>query len=265
MSRVLKASYITIEKDVVIDNTFSSTINKEGQSTEEQNIEKEDTVSNIKNSEEFEAELNDIKQQIIEDATEKANKIIEDAQNQANIDADEIKKQAQEEMDIKAEEFYKQGFEKGYREGIEKAEKDCEVMKQEAQDIVEEAKKERENTINSLEPEIINFILDTTQNILTNSFVFNPSIISLLIKKGLSSIKEVKDLKVFVSENNYDFVEQNKQNIFKTDTEKNNIEIIKDTSLKETDCVIETNIGTIQCNIDEQLSSIKEALYYILN
>lgn len=269
MSKILKASHVNVENNVIIDNTFSPIINKdEQQQVEEQNILSENLENNtpdIKYSEEFEIELNDIKKKIIEEANQQANNIIEEARRQAEIDADNIKKQAQEEMDIKAEEMYKEMIDKGYQDGIEKAQKDCEVIKQEAQDILDSAKQERKDTINSLEQEIINFILDTTQNILTTSFSFNPSIISLLIKKGLYSIKEIKNLKVFVSENNYEFVEQNKQKIFETDTDKNNIEIIKDTSLKDTDCSIETDIGTIQCNIDDQLTSIKEALHYILN
>lgn len=264
MSRVLKASYVTIDNNVVIDNTFTPIVNNKEQTlTEEQYISNEELEDNL--SKKIEEDLNEIKQKIIEEANEEANLIIEEAKAKSIIDVENIKKQAQQEMDIKAEEMYKQGFDKGYAEGIEKAENDCTITKQEAQDILDNAKKEREDTINSLEPEIINFILDVTQNILTNAFTFNPSIISLLIKKGLLSIKEIKNLKIFVSESNYDFVQENKQNILEIDAEKNNIEIIKDTSLKNTDCVIETEVGTIQCNIDDQLSSIKEALHYILN
>ncbi|WP_317367313.1 FliH/SctL family protein [uncultured Tyzzerella sp.] len=268
MSRVLKASYITIDNSVVIDNTFNPVTNKEEQIlAEEQYIENEELEKNSNDiyNEKIEEELNELKRKIIEQANEEANLIIEEAKIKANIDANDIKRKAQEEMNIKAEVMYKEGLDKGYQEGVEKAENDCQAIRQEAQDILNNTKKEREDTINNLESEIINFILDTTKNILTNSFKFNPNIISLLIKKGLLSIKEIKNLKIFVSESNYSFVEENKQNILEIDTEKNNIEIIKDTSLKDTDCVIETEVGTIQCNIDEQLSSVKEALHYILN
>ena len=267
MSRILKASYVNIENNIVIDNTFYPTSDKEKQPIEEdttnENLENETVDAKV--SEQFEEELYNIKQKIIEEANQEANSIIEEAKAQAEIDAQNIKNQAQEEMTIKAEEIYKEAFDKAYKEGFQKAEEECESIKQEAQNILDSAKEERQATINNLEPEIINFILDTTQNILTTSFNFNPSIISLLIKKGLSSVKDLKNLKIFVSEKNYDFVEQNKQNILEIDTDKNNIEIIKDVSLKDTDCTIETEIGTIQCNIDEQLTAIKEALHYILN
>ncbi len=258
MSRILKASYINLENNIIIDNTFSPS----GKTEPTQVIESE--PYNPYN-EELEAEIEQIKQNTIEQANEEAAIIIEEARQQAHIEAENIKNEAQQQMDIKAEEIYKEAFDKGYQEGNEKAEADCELMKEEAQSIIEEAKQERQNMIDSLEAEIVNFIIDTTQNILTSSFQFNPTIISFLIKKGLGAIKEIKNLKIFVSENNYDFVEENKYNILQVDTERNNVEIVKDVTLKDTDCIIETDIGTIQCNLDDQLSSIKEALHYILN
>ena len=268
MSRILKASYVNIENNVIIDNTFSLQQDMLKQDTEnvgnmESEAEEEKDINIV--NEEIYKEIEDIKLQAIEEANQEANRIIEQAIEEANIEAENIKNQAIEEMEVKAEEFYKEGFNKGYEEGKLKVEEDCLFMKEEAQNIVLQAKEERQETINNLETEIINFIIDTTQNILTKSFEFNPSIISLLIKKGLLSIKEIKNLKILVSEDQYDYVNQNKEEILNIDTDKNNIEIIKDISLNNTDCVIETEIGTIQCSIDDQLSSIKEALHYILN
>ena len=255
MSRILKAPYINIDNYIIIDNTFTSSKKNETQQNNEVD----------KYSKELQVEIDGLRATIIAEANKQANDIIEQAKLKAEADLQNLKLQMQQEMDIKAEELYKEAFDKGYNEGYEKAELDCEQMRKEAQQIVEQAEEEKVATINNLEPEIIKFIIDTTQNILTDSFQFNPSVISLLIKKGLCSIKEVKNLKIFLSEKNYNFVEKNKFKILEVDTDKNNIEIIKDISLKDTDCIIETDIGTINCNIDEQMSSIKEALHHILN
>ncbi|WP_250278416.1 FliH/SctL family protein [[Clostridium] colinum] len=266
MSRILKASYVNVEKNIVIDNTFSieqENLKQDSKENVDESLEVEN--NNSVTNEEIIKQLEDTKQEIIEQANQEASEIIEQAKQEASIEAENILRQAQEEIDIKADEIYKENFDKGYQEGMLKAEQECQAMKEEAEKIVLQAQEERKETINNLESEIINFIVDTTQNILTKSFEFNPQIISLLIKKGLLSIKTLKNVKVYVSEQQYDYVEQNKETIFNTNTDKNNIEIIKDTSLKDTDCIIDTEIGSIQCGIDEQLSSIKEALYYILN
>lgn len=267
MSRILKASYVNIENNVIIDNKFSPIQQETDLNEENNNIKNqiENTQPNEVIDTEYQAQLDKMKQDIIEEAKQEADLIIQQAKENAKIEAESIKKQMEEEVNIKSEEIYKESFEKGYDEGKLQAEQDFEQMKQQGQSIIDKAEQERQLTINNLEPEIINFIIDTTKNILTSSFEFNPQIISLLIKKGLLAIKEIKDLKIFVSEQEYDYVDQNKQKILETDTEKNNIEIIKDTSLKDTDCIIETSMGSIQCSIDDQLSSIKEALHYILN
>ncbi len=269
MSRILKASYVNIENNVIIDNTFSlqqDSVNNNKDNISTENVVNENENTNLTNiNEDLYKEIENIKAEAIEEANIEADKIIQKAIEEANIEAENIIKQAMEEMNIKAKDLYDDSFSKGYEEGKIKAEQECISMKEEAQNIVIQAEKEREKTIKNLEPEIINFIIDTTQNILTKSFEFNPSIISLLIKKGLLLIKEIKNLKILVSENQYEYVNENKDNILNIDTDKNNIEIIKDSSLNDTDCIIETEIGTIQCNVDEQLHSIKEALNYILN
>lgn len=263
MSRILKAPYINIDKNIVIDNTFNIEQNvtpEIDETYEDLTMGNEQTITEEENK-----YLEQLKEDILVQANEEASKIIEEANKTAQVEAEEIKRQVKEEMDIKAEEIYKESINKGYEEGKLKAEEDIQALKLEANDILEQAKKERENMINSLEPEIINFIIDTTQNILTNSFYFNKDIIALLIKKGLLSVKELKNLKIFVSEEQFEYVQENKDKILNIDTDNNNIEIIEDNSLANSDCIIETEIGTIKCGVDDQLSSIKEALYYILN
>lgn len=269
MSRILKAPYVNVDKDVVIDNTFSlqQQIIKSNQATQhipiyDEYTEDEQVVALDENDlTEIEAQ----KQALIQQATQEANEIIENAKIEAQNQAQHIIQQANNEMEEKKEQAYNEGFEKGYTDGDKKAQDEIASIKKEAEDTLSSIKQEKEEAIKNFEPEIINFVIETTQNILTKSFQFNPEIISLLIKKGLLCIKEIKDLKIYVSEQQYDYVFENQQKILNIDTEKNNIEIVKDTSLKNADCIIETNLGTIKCGVDEQLSSIKEALYYILN
>lgn len=272
MSRILKAPYVNVDKDVVIDNTFSlqQQMIKSHQVVHNTPIydeytEDEPLTSNVTLTQDDLEQIEAQKQALLEQATQEANQIIENAKIEADQQVQQIIQQANDEIEEKKQQAYNEGFDKGYEEGEKKAQDEIASIKKEAEDTLNSIKQEKEEAIKSFEPEIINFVIETTQNILTKSFEFNPQIISLLIKKGLLCIKEIKDLKIYVSEQQYDYVCENKQKILNIDTEKNNIEIIKDTSIKNTDCLIETNLGTIKCGVDEQLSSIKEALYYILN
>ena len=91
MSRILKAPYINIDKNVVIDNTFNVEQNIE------QNIEIENDTTNqdltIENEQSITEEenkyLEQLKEDILAQANEEANRIIENASQEAEIKAED--------------------------------------------------------------------------------------------------------------------------------------------------------------------------------
>ena len=258
MSRILKSSYVTMEKNVVIDNTFIP-----------QHIQRENINQEIEQIEETMPDVDmehvqKVKEEIISEAHIEAERISKDIIAKAEEEAQKIKDISLEEAENIKQQAYDEGFSQGSEDARKQAEQEAENIKQEANLILEKAKEEREETIKALEPEIMNFIIDISQNILTSAFKFNKDIIACLIKKGLEAVKELKNIKIYVSEQNYDYVEEHKNEILQTDANQYNIEIAKDISLDDTDCIIETEIGTIKCGLKEQLEGIKEALYYIL-
>lgn len=262
MSRILKSSFINIDNNVVIDNSFINKDKNELENTNTSKLEQVNVESEL--SEEDNSLLQELKEEVLKNANEEAIKIIENAKEQALSEAQYIKEQALSEINETAEAKYNEAYEAGYNEGLKNAEMECEGIKNEANSILENTKAEREETILNMESEIINFIMDTTQNILTDAFKFNPEIISLIIKKTLLSIKEIKDIKIYVSEKQYDYVSENIFEITNVDVEKNNVEVLKDNSLLDDECLVETNIGTVKCGINEQFQTIKETLHYIL-
>lgn len=247
MSRILKASYVNLKDDnIVIDNNFE--------------IEGIEVIEEVPTEQEIpEQDTSQIKDEILEIAREQAKQIVQNAKDEAV----NITKLANDEIQKKSEEIYSENFDKSYKDAIDKATNDTNDIKVQAEQLLIKTEQECNETIQAIEEKIVKFIVDTTQNILTSSFEFDPQLISLLIKKGLQNVKEIKNLKIYVSELNYEYVEQNKNEILNTNTM--NIEIIKDVSLENTDCTIETEMGIIKCGIGEQLSGIKEALYYILD
>lgn len=264
MSRILKASFVNVEQNVVIDNTF---VPNQFQNEHMDATQLEQEVEYLEENEpSLDLEhLEKVKEEIVYEAHLKAEQIVQEAKENAEKEAQKIIEDAEQIAQQKIEQAYNEGFEKGSSDAIENAHQEAEQIRQEAKELLEQTQKEREETIQSLEPQMMKFVLDIAQNVLTTAFELNSDIIKYLIQKGLQSVKEIKNLKIYVSEDNYDYVEQNKKEIVNTDTEQHNIEIAKDTTLQKMDCIIETEIGTIRCGLDEQLSGIKEALRYILN
>lgn len=249
MSKILKSTYINIDNQNVfsVNNDISEKLRNHNDLEIETKYDYEENISQIED-------------EILEAARVQAEKIIESAK----LKAKEIVKNKENEMSIKSLEIFEKSKQSGYEEGKNKAIFEYEKLKTQAEDLLENTKIEREETIKRLEPEITELIIEITKKIMTDAFHFNSEIIGLLIKKGLNSVKTVENLNIYVSEEQYDFLEKNKNDILGFDTLKKNIEILKDTRLGNMDCIIETDFGTIKCGIDEQLEGIKEALYSIL-
>lgn len=253
MSRILKAPFITVdnESSIPIDNSLQ--IPPELLANMQKNYEEEFALQ--------QRMIEQDREDILEVARKQSEQIIENAKQEAK----EILLQADIEIQEKSSKIYEESQRNGYTKGYEKGYSETEALKIEAEETLLNAKFERQQLEEQLEPEIINLIIGISQKILTDAFSINPQIISLLIRKGLQNIKDLKDLKISVSEKQYEYVLKNKNEILGIDTNKNNIEIIKDISLDDDDCVIETEFGTIKCGVKEQFNGIKEALQYILN
>ncbi len=159
--------------------------------------------------------------------------ILETAREQADIIIENAKNEANKiiensyaEIEENANKIYLENKEIGYNEGYLNGENEAKALKDEAEQIISNAYIEKEQIEREIEPSLINLVIDISQKILTKAFEINPEIISLLIKKG--------------------------------------IEKLKDSSLEDDNCIIETEFGSIQCGAKEQFKGIKEALLYIL-
>lgn len=245
MSRILKSSYINIKKEETIN------INNYTKFYDDETLE-EDSHSLIN-------------QHQINRVNEEAREIIENAIKEANLEAEIIIKNALKEAEVKKEEVYQKSKEEGYNDGIENSKEDV-LAKQNELDIkIKEMEDLREKTLISLEKEIVSFVIDLTKKVLTKSFELNPDIIRFLVQKGLTQVKNFENLKIYVSENQYDFVEANKNEILGIDTQNYQIQIIKDTTISDMECLIETDFGTINCSCIEQFEGVKNALAYMLD
>lgn len=257
MSRILKAPYIVVDNEngIPINNKFEiykeESLSQEVETFEEEHL-KEETLDN--------EILGQMQQEILETAREQADIIIENAKNEAN----KIIENSYAEIEENANKIYLENKEIGYNEGYLNGENEAKALKNEAEQIISNAYIEKEQIERKIEPSLINLVIDISQKILTKAFEINPEIISLLIKKGLENVKDISNIKIYVSEKQYEYLIYNKDEIIGVDTNKNNIEILKNSSLEDDNCIIETEFGSIQCGAKEQFKGIKEALLYIL-
>lgn len=184
---------------------------------------------------------------------------------------DEIMEEAEKEAVEIRDRAKKQGYDEGYTEGFEKGAKDgytdgtnrIKAMEDETRLIVEQTKQDRLEVLSQVEPEIVTLIGDITESLVADAAFNDPELIQLLIKKGLSDATILGDVIVFVSKEDYEEVERNKEEIVAEIEGLNEISVVKDASLKPMDCLIETTFGTIDCSLNEQMEGLKRYLKVI--
>ena len=243
--RVLKPEMVTIDDEIKIIE-INSEIFEEEKIDEPVNKEK-DAQSAAK--------------KIIRDAEKQAEEILGEAKKNAAEDAAKIRKEAEENVS----KILSEARENGYNEGIEKANREGEEIKNCAQKILDDATAEQKKMRDELEPEIVNMIIAITEKLLGNISAINPAIITNLVKQGFAASAVSGDIIVHVSAADYDLVLEKKDEILASSDGSVKLQITKDLSLSPMDCVIETPMGVIDCSLGQQFETLKSNLIYILN
>jgi flagellar assembly protein FliH len=194
-------------------------------------------------------------------AESQAEEILSNARRDAINEQEVILKSARDE----AEKIISEARDKGYSEGMERAHAEGELIKEEAQQVLDDALAECEEIKANLEPEIIEMIISITEKLLGNITEVNPKIILNLVKQGFAAAAISGDVVVHVSSDDYDAVFKNKDELLAHTDGSVNLKIKKDLSLSPMDCVIETEFGDIDCSLSQQFESLKASLTYILN
>ena len=245
MSRILKANTVTIDTEhkKTIDIGILSVL-PEGSSSDELTDEPPEKKALT----------------LLENAKREASALLADARKEAARASEEIKAQATAE----AEKMKTEAHDTGYREGCEKATAMGEDIKARANKILADAKKEREDMIAALEPEMVSLIIQVTGKLLQDEVRVNPGVIINLIRQGIQGATLTGDIAIRVSAEDFAFVSEHQEEISAMTGGSIHMEIIQDGSLSKMDCVIETPFGNIDCGLDQQFNALSENLLHIL-
>ncbi len=231
--------------------------------------------NNIQMSDDFE-ESGFTQDEILKSANERADKILFTAhskateiENVAREEADNIISNANTIRDELFEDAKTTGFEEGHKEGYDIG---YEEANETLQGLIEEKEKElldiketRKTLIENAEKDTIDLIISIVDQISYGSIKLNPELYAVLVRRGIENATIQNKVSIKVSTADYDNVMKNYDTIIASVESTKEVEILKDFSLEEGNCMIETEFGNINCGLDEQLKSIKESLYFILN
>lgn len=256
MSRIFKKNDINVDtenKVYIKHKNLNGILGIEDEPEIEEKIETEDTDV-THSAEEIISRAKHEASMIIDEANEIADKIIKNATEEQTHIYDESKNRGYDDG-------YKDGYDEGHNSGMESVEE----IQNELNQQIEEVQKQQSTLLYDTEKDMVDLVYDIVKNITYGAFELKEDLLAVLVKRGIANATIQNKVSIKVSPDDYDNVIKHKEDFTKLIDSSKEIEILKDFSLLKNDCLIETEFGNIDCGLTEQLESVKNSLYFILN
>lgn len=199
-------------------------------------------------------EIPESKEQIIENAKNEAELIIREAQ----YEADRILENTQAEAEENKNKIFEEAHQIGYNEGYNQAKQQYEDLINEAELIRETAKIEYKETLDNIENDAINLILDIAKNVIGTEISFHKEDILYLVKQAFEKCANKEIVLLKAASDDYDYIIANKAKLLSMLEGVGELKIKKDNSLKVGSCVVETPYGSIDAGIHTKMKKIEE-------
>lgn len=208
---------------------------------------------------------------ILSDAKIEAVNIIESAEKEKLKIIEETKKTAEQEASEYVEELKDKGYEegfrigheesnrKGYEEGLEEGKKQAELLRAQAQQVLENANKKAQEYIDNFENDIVDLAINIARKIANITLNEDKENILKIAKNACVEFRNKEQIIIFIHPVNVDFFEVNIDEL-KTICPNSIFEIIGDEKIETTGCIIESKDQVIDVQIGSQLEKVKEAL-----
>lgn len=266
-SRVIKNYKVYVGTPFDIKTTFTS--------NESENIQKKDTdyvVENndyscegpenlVVNDEKSEYSENSVSvDEILIQAKSEASIIIKEAEDEARRILEKVKEEAR-----KSAEEIEQAKIKGYNDAYNEAKAKYMSLVAEMETIKSKVIEEYNKMLENAEAEVVEIILDISRKVLQSEITQNKDYIFNLVREAINGCTHKEDLILRVSPEEYDYITQKREVLDSIFSSSEKMEIIKDSSLKEGDCIIETPYGSVETGVQLKLSKIEETFLGLLN
>jgi len=167
----------------------------------------------------------------------------------AREEAERIKQQAQED-----------GRREGYEEGKMRAAEEAENRARELDDLEKSLRDDYENNMSQLESNMLDTMLDIFERVFTVKFSDSRELLLFLIKNAMRNIRETKNYKVKVSEEDIDFVRSSRDEFIKIIGNDASLDIVMDVSLSKSECIVDADSGVYDCSLAVELENLKREL-----
>ena len=186
---------------------------------------------------------------------------------QAQAEIEEMRIEAEKNISFLKKRSQEEGKQQGYEEGMQMAMQELDVAKRELEaskrELEAKAKAmelEYQNLIDQLEPQFIKTITGIYEEVFKVELAGYKNILRYAIANTIRKVEGSKDFLVHVSRVDYGKMVEQKELLLNSISKQITVEFIEDATLKENECMIETNSGIFDCSIGVQLEELTKKL-----
>ena len=179
--------------------------------------------------------------------------------SRAEEDAEAILSEARQRASAVERDAYEKGLEEGRKTGEIMAEQQLQVVLTQYHHSLTALDQMRDLMINQNQLEIMELVVHIAQKVLNAELTQNPAAILPMIKNGLNSLKQRKELIIYLNADDHEFV----VNMADSERQKwigTQAQVEVDTALGRGSFRIETAAGELDANIEAQLLQVQENL-----
>jgi flagellar biosynthesis/type III secretory pathway protein FliH len=151
---------------------------------------------------------------------------------------------------------------KGFELGRAEAFKQLAENIKEAQQVIEQAKQQRNAIIKAAVPEILKLSMKVSAQVIKTELTSNQDIVMTILRDAIEKISDNEQVVIKVSQHDLQHVRNNRDLIIDL-VEAKNLSIVADKHVNDGGCVIETKLGYIDAKVSTKLEMIENALLSI--
>ena len=197
-------------------------------------------------------------QQMVDNAGNKSTIIVQTASNEATRMVEDAKKKAMEEYDSVKEQAYKEGFEQGRADGLEKFKADAEECLKSLETLASSTFDMKKNIIDSASRDIVELVSVIADKVCHAKF--NPQILYQITLDAVKLLNDKENITIIVSPQLVDYVQKMVPNFRSSIQNLKSLKILEDSSLSPDGVIVETPTTRLDSRISAQIAELTQKM-----
>ena len=182
--------------------------------------------------------------------------VLDQAKNEAEKLLAEARIKAQE-ISIQAK---KEGCQEGYQEGLGKAAREATEIRQSAFNLIDQAQKIKQETIKSLEKEIVNLSCEIAEKIICSQLTLSPEVILQIAKEAINLLLDKEQVSLLVNPEEKEVFLAHREEVLKNLPAGTKLNILTETNIKPGGFKIRTSQEELDTTLDGCWEVLKKVL-----